>query len=297
MIEILVLYAIVAVTFTIGKILLSFLPPIFLIGLRMVVAGTIILGVQFFLGRKILIAKKDLLFFIFLSVIHIFIPYTTEFIALENITPSCAALMYNLTPCLTALFSYLLFGQYMTPKKWSGFAICLIGVWYMLPRDSFMCYTDLNGSFFLLLVSVVSSSLGWILFKKLLQRGYTAFQVNGFAMIMGGTQALVFAHYFEKSPMPFWYQNIYFWVMFFGIILFANFIFYNLYGYFLHKYSATLLAFVGFLTPLFTALYDFLFLGISVSSDFYIATMIVSYGIYIFYQEELRQGYIKKDLP
>jgi drug/metabolite transporter (DMT)-like permease len=294
MIEILALYAIVAVTFTIGKMLLSFLPPIFLIGLRMVVAGTIILGVQYFLGRKILIAKKDLLFFIFLSIIHIFIPYTTEFIALEKITPSCAALMYNLTPCFTALFSYLLFGQYMTPKKWAGFAICLIGVWYMLPSDSFMCYTDLNGSFFLLLISVISCSLGWILFKKLLQRGYSALQVNGFAMIMGGIQALVFANYFETSPMPFWYQSLYFWVLFFGIILFANFIFYNLYGYFLHKYSATLLAFVGFLTPLFTALYDFLFLGISVSSDFYIATTIVSYGIYIFYQEELRQGYVKK---
>jgi drug/metabolite transporter (DMT)-like permease len=294
MIEILALYAIVAVTFTIGKMLLAFLPPIFLIGIRMSIAGSIILVAQYFLDRAILISKKDIPFFIMLSVIHIFIPYVTEFIALENITPACTALMYNLTPFFTALFSYLLFGQYMTPKKWLGFFISLIGVWCMMPSSSFICYSDLNGSFFLLLISVISCSLGWILFKKLLVRGYSALQVNGIAMIMGGAQAFACAQYFERAPIAYWYQNVYFWILLLTIILFANFIFYNLYGYFLHKYSATLLSFVGFLTPLFTAFYDYLFLGIMVSYEFYMAMIIVSYGIYMFYQEELRQGYVTK---
>lgn len=292
MIEILVLYAIIAVTFTMGKILLSFLPPIFLIGLRMIFAGTIILIAQWVLNKSILISKKDIPFFLFLSFIHIFVPYTTEFIALETIMPSCAALMYNLSPFFTAFFSYILFGEYMTVKKWLGFAISLFGVWIMLPHDSFFCFSGINGSFILLFISVVSSSFGWILFKKLLQKGYTAFQVNGFSMILGGSQAFIFARYFEPAPEGFWYENLYFWMLFFGIILFANFIFYNLYGYFLHKYSATLLSFVGFLTPLFTALYDYLFLGVSVSKEFYLATVIVSLGIYLFYQEELRQGYV-----
>ena len=53
MIEILALYATIGITFTFGKMLLLFLPPIFLIGLRMVVAGSLILVMQYFVNKKI----------------------------------------------------------------------------------------------------------------------------------------------------------------------------------------------------------------------------------------------------
>lgn len=260
----------------------------------MVVAGSIILIVNYISGKKSYIQKKDVLFFFLLSWIHIFIPYVTEFIGLETMSPSCAALMFNLMPFFTALFSYIIFKERMTIKKWVGFLIGLIGVLYMIPRESLICYQSFNIGYLLMLVSVVSCSLGWTLVKKLLQKGYSALQINGCTMLLGGLESLIVAHYFETPPVAGWYQNIHFWILFAAIIIIANFIFYNFYGYLLHKYSATLLSFVGFLTPLFTALYDFVFLGISVGTEFYIATIIVAYGIYIFYQEELRQGYIAK---
>lgn len=294
MIEILILYAIIAVTFTFGKMLLAFLPPIFLIGLRMVIAGIIILSIQYFFKNKISIAKKDIISLMVLSFLHVFITYTTESMALQEVTPSCAALVFNLFPCFTALFSYIFFKELMTLKKWIGFAITLIGVGYMMPTDSSLCFSSINGAFFLLLISVISCALGWILFKKMLQRGYSALQLNGLAMMLGGIESFVVSYFCEPSPSTDWYFNIYFWALLFGIILLGNVIFYNMYGYLLTKYSATFLAFTGFITPLFTALYDYLFLGINVGTEFYIATMIVSYGIYIFYQEELRQGYIHK---
>ncbi len=292
MMPILFLYLIIASTFTLAKMLLAYLPPIFLIGLRMVIAGSIILIVNYISGNKKYIDKKDGLFFFLLSWIHIFIPYVTEFMGLETMAPSCAALMFNLMPFFTALFSYIIFKERMTIKKWIGFLIGLIGVTYMIPHENFICYKSFNVGYLLMLISVISCSLGWTLVKKLLQKGYSTLQINGYAMLLGGLESLIVAHYFETPPASGWYQSIYFWIILAVIIIVSNFIFYNFYGYLLHKYSATLLSFVGFLTPLFTALYDFIFLGICVSTEFYIATIIVAYGIYIFYQEELRQGYI-----
>ncbi len=181
----------------------------------------------------------------------------------------------------------------MNFKKWMGFIIGLIGVFYMIPSENILCYQSLNMGYFFMLTSVISCSLGWTLVKKLLQKGYTTLQINGYAMLLGGIESLLCAHFFEEAPALGWYENTNFWILFIAIIVISNLIFYNLYGYLLHRYSATLLSFIGFVTPLFTALYDFIFLGVSIGPEFYIATAIVTYGIYIFYQEELHQGYIE----
>jgi len=292
MIQILILYGIIASTFTFAKMLLAYLPPIFLIGLRMTTAGFFILLTNYALGHTSSIKKSDIPLFFLISFVHIFIPYTTEFIGLQTMSPACAALMFNLMPFFTAFFSYIIFKEYMTLKKWIGFGIGFAGVMYTIPHESIFCYQTLNKGYFLMLASVMSCSLGWTLVRKLLKQGYNSLQINGAAMLMGGLEALLVAYLFEKHPVSGWYNNSNFWILFFGIIIIANFLFYNLYGFLLRKYSATLLSFIGFLTPLFTVLYDFIFLGISAGTEFYVATVIVAYGIYIFYQEELRQGYI-----
>jgi len=295
MIAILGLYALLGMSFTIGKMLLNFVPPIFLIGIRMTFAGMCILLVQYGMHQRLWIKKQDLGLFFLVALIHIFIPFTTEFVGLQSIAPSCAALMFNLTPCFTAIFSYLLFHEIMTTKKWIGFTIGMIGVWYMVPiSEGSLLDCPLGISYALMMTSVVSCSLGWVLVRKLLYRGYSSLHINGFAMVVGGGGALICSKIFEPTAGLPWGQMHQFLPLLIGIIVLANFIFYNLYGYFLKRYSATLLSFVGFLTPLFTALYDKMLLDITVGPQFYVATVIVAYGIYIFYQEELRQGYIKQ---
>lgn len=48
MIKIIILYALFASTFSLGKILLDFAPPIFLVGIRMTIAGLVLLAYQYF---------------------------------------------------------------------------------------------------------------------------------------------------------------------------------------------------------------------------------------------------------
>lgn len=297
MILIFLLYSLLALTFTIGKMLLFYVPPIFLIALRMTVAGILLLVINHFVYGPVKIKRMgDFWIFIWLSIIHVFIPYTTEFTALQHVAPSCAALMFNLSPFFSALFSYLYFDEKMTKKKWLGFVIGLGGIVFFLEPGafSFACLHVSGMPYFLLLISVLSSALGWIYVRMLVKdKGYSPLFVNGCAMLLGGIQAIPTSLYFEGSVSLPWDSLKPFLLLFVAIILLANIIFYNLYGYLLKHYTATLLSFIGFVTPVFAALFDWMFLGIGVGYGFFIAIAILGVGIYLFYQEELRQGYVQ----
>ncbi|MFA5999020.1 MAG: DMT family transporter [Candidatus Babeliales bacterium] len=312
MILIFLLYALLALTFTIGKMLLFYVPPIFLIALRMCIAGVLLLGMNHFISGPAKIKKfsdrsiadrsiadrsiADLWIFVLLSLIHVLIPYTTEFIALQSVAPSCAALMFNLSPFFSALFSYIYFDEKMTKKKWLGFAIGMGGIVFFLEPAafSFTCWHINGTAYILLFIAVVSSALGWIYVRMLVKdKGYSPLFVNGCAMLLGGIQAIPVSLYFEGSVSLPWDNLKPFLLLLAAIILLANVIFYNLYGYLLKHYSATLLSFIGFVTPVFAALFDWMLLGVGVSYGFFIAIAILGFGIYIFYQEELRQGYVQ----
>jgi drug/metabolite transporter (DMT)-like permease len=74
-----------------------------------------------------------------------------------------------------------------------------------------------------------------------------------------------------------------------AIILISNIICHNIYGYLLKQYTATFIAFTGFLAPLFSALYGWAFLNERITWHFYASSFIVFIGLAIFYKEELVQ--------
>ena len=292
MVLVFLMYALLAMTFSIGKTLVMILPPIFLVATRMILSGILLCGFWMFFYSTQTIKRSDFGLFSTVVLFHILFPYITEFIALQTISPSSACLMYNLSPFLSAFFSYFVFAEKMTPKKWIGFLIGLSGIIFYLDCSSCM---QLNISWpnILILSSVATSSLGWIFVRILVKnRNYSTLIVNGLAMLIGGLVALPISYCFE-GPINLDSINLLQVASLMGsMILIANVMFYNLYGYLLKKYTATFLAFAGFITPLFAAFFEWMFFGTIVSSRFFLAICIVGGGITLFYQEELKQGYI-----
>ena len=79
-----VLYALFAVTFTLGKECLYFMPPISFIGFRMVIAGIILLGYSFFKEKHpVLFQKKDLWWFVGIIFLHIYFSFICEMVKLS----------------------------------------------------------------------------------------------------------------------------------------------------------------------------------------------------------------------
>lgn len=296
-------FALLASTFTLGKAALFYFKPFFFIGLRMVPSGIIMLGYLYLFRREqFVLRRKDFWLFVQVILFHIYAAFLLEFWALQYLASSKACLLYNTSPFIAAIFSYFFFKETLTIKKMIGLFIGFLGFLPILLTEGPQEMRLKEISFFstaeiVLLLSVVASTYGWILMREMVKiRAYSPFMVNGVAMLGGGILAFVTAYFFEPNPVLIsTTSGILTGLMITGLmIIMANFFFYNLYGYLLHFYSATWLAFVGFITPLFAALYGWLFLREYISGAYFASIFIVFWGLYLFYQEELRQGYITR---
>ena len=76
--------------------------------------------------------------------------------------------------------------------------------------------------------------------------------------------------------------------------LISNILCYNLYGYMLKKFTATFVSFMGLLSPIFASLNSWVLIGEPPSLTILISTGVVSLGLFIVYQAELKQGYFMK---
>jgi drug/metabolite transporter (DMT)-like permease len=293
MIAVFILYALRASTFSVGKVLLSYSSPLFLIGARMILAGTIFTTGIFLFSKKVEIRKNDVWLFWVLSLIHILVPYTTEFWALQFLSPCESCLFYNLSPFFSALFSYFIFEEEMTWKKWIGFLIGLGGMMYFMGVSNLFCMGASAVTNGVMLISVITSSFAWIMIRLLVKnRGYSIFLINAITMLFGGMSSLGLS-YLAESDFGVVHGSVSHFLILLGIMIFvANGLFYNLYGYLLRFYTATMLSFVGFTTPLFAAFFEWIIFGTQIPTHFFASVAIVSVGIILFYSEELKQEYI-----
>ena len=313
------LYMLFAGTFTFSKAVLLYSKPIFFVAVRMVIAGIILLLYYYFFSRKQqFLEKKDRGLFAQIILFHIYVAYVFEVAALVYVTSAKACLLYSLSPFITALFSYFLFKERLTRIQWLGLIIGFAGFLPILMVqaplealvDHFISLPEL-----LLIFSSIAASYGWIIMKELTNtRGYSPIFVNGVGMLGGGLLALITSFLWEKTPkiyeagaesigyldkiLPIAISSELAGYIMFGwytllLIIMGNVISYNLYGYLLARYSATFLSFAGFITPLFAALFGWFFLNEQVSWYFFTTVIIVFFGLYLFYKDELHNTIVK----
>ena len=141
----------------------------------------------------------------------------------------------------------------------------------------------------ILLIAVVSATYAWFGIKDLMGKGYSLIMVNGFAMFVGGLAVFATSVVFEGvSPLP--VSNFPLFLKYvFALILTSNILFYNFYGWLLKQYSITFLTFVGFLTPIFAALFGWFFLGEQITWHYGASLAAIAVALYLFYKEETAQ--------
>lgn len=295
-------------SFTIGKTTLQHGPPLFLTGTRMFVAGIIILSFLWVFRRNDFKLSKHHFFPIFmLALTSVYLTNAFEFWGLQYLTSAKACFIYSLSPFLAAFFSYIQFKERMSPKKWLGLAIGFVGFFPVLLQQS-SAEELLGGILFLswaeiaLIGATITSVYGWVLLRKLgKDEGVPPSLANGCSMVLGGGFALIHSMLTEG-----WGQTSYFVPVtgFAGflqgillMILVSNLVCYNLYGWLLKRFTATFLSFAGLMTPLFAAFFGWLILKERVDWTFFLSLIIISFGLWLVYAEELRLGYIFKKAP
>ncbi len=289
--------ALFAGTYTLGKLLLSFMQPIYLNAFRMTIAGILLLSYQYFFNRSKLYiySKKGIYYLILIAFFNIFLSYVLEFWALQYISSIKVTFLYNIAPLITPFFSYLFFSERMTFKKWIGLLIGFIGFIPVLINGENLHELKLTGIIskyeIAVILGVIAYCYGWIFLRRLVRVfHYEPITINGWIMLIGGLMSFIAAFFLETlepiADMPL------FLLYFVLLVVIGNLISNTLYTTLFKYYTVTFISFTGLTIPLFAAVYGYFFLEEVITMQLLISTIIVACGLYIFYQEELRQGYI-----
>lgn len=289
--------------FSLGKMALESSSPVFLTCIRMLFAGIILLGWLFFKNRSSLkIGKKQILPLLALAVFSIYLTNILEFWGLQHLTVAKTCFIYSLSPFFAALFSYIHFGEKMSMKKMFGMLIGFAGfvpVLMMQTGDEglFKAFSFFSWPELAIMGAALFSVYGWVLLRIIVKKQtLSPMYANGYSMLIGGTMAFVHSLFIDHwNPIPVVAGHMGPFIQ--GIVLMtlvSNILCYNLYGYMLKKYTATFLSFMGLLSPIFASINSWFILGEAPSWQILLSTSIVSLGLFIVYQAELKQGYIVK---
>lgn len=304
MLLVFLLYALFGSVFVICKAALDYTEPLFLVGSRMAVAGLIICAWQFKRNPdSFTFTSKSLQRIIFLGFFNIYLTNACEVWGLNYLSASKTCLIYSLTPFLAAFLSYLLFKERLSSKKWLGLLIGVVGLGpiFMTTSPAEEILGSLGGFSWpelAVCIAAASSVYGWIILRQLINEdGFSFWTANGLSMSLGGVLALSHSYFIENwDPLP---VTEYLPLIECSLLLMviSNFVCYNLYGYLLKRYTATFMSLAGLTTPLFAALFAWIFFDDVVSLPFYISLIGISAGLLIFYQEELKESSSIKIAP
>ncbi len=296
------LYALFGFTFTLGKIVLFYATPFFVVASRMIIGG-LILGAYLTWYHKIrcLPAKKDLgllLQFIFFNICCFYGPRSW---ALQYLTTSKAALLMNLSPFFTALFAYIFLKEKITGYKALGLIIGFSGmipvaIAQSSPEESMwgsFAYFSFPEIIFIIAVACLSYSM--IVMQKLVKhRSINPVLVNTLCMLAGGS-AMGILSLSLGEKMIFGDKVLFATVIGLQIIV-SNILCSNLQAFLLKTYSTTFLAFASFISPLCALGYGYLLLGEVITWHFFASFFIVILGLSIFYFDDIQNGKLQHEL-
>ena len=297
------MYAAWSSVFSLGKMALQSSPPIFLTGFRMVFAGILLLGYLFIKNRSSLkIRKKQILPLLALAVFSIYLTNILEFWGLQHLSAAKTCFIYSLSPFFAAIFSYIHFGEKMNVRKMIGMLIGFAGFIPVLmiqtgSEDLLSAFSFFSWPELAVMGAALFSIYGWVLLRIIVKnQTLSPIYANGYSMLIGGGMAFIHSFFVDSwNPVPIVAGKFLPFVQGIALItLVSNIVCYNLYGFMLRKYTATFLSFVGLLSPLFASLNSWIILGETPSWIILLSTAVVSCGLFIVYQAELKQGYIVK---
>lgn len=290
-----VLYALFGFLFPMSKEALFHCEPLFLIGSRMFLAGLLLIAYQVFVKKASLnLPFRQFILLFFMGIVGIYLTNFLEFYALMRLSAGETCFIYSLSPFISALFSYWIFKEVMTFRKWVGLSI---GFLALLPGIFFQSSGKSIGLGWpqcAMLGAAIASVISWIMMRQAVKNyEISPALANGISMFFGGLLALSQSYMTEKwNPIPVLTDFPSFIVTASIVMVISNLVCYNLYGYLLKRYTATFMSFVGFTTPFFAAFFGWVLLKENVSWTFFLENTFVLIGLIIFYKEEIRQGYV-----
>jgi len=289
----LIIYAIYATSFTMSKAILSYVPPLLYVGTRISVAGVILMCYAIYthgFTRACATMWNNVWSFGKLMLVQTYIPYTLSFTALKHVTSVEASLVYNISPCITAMLSYMLFHKRLHWIKIVGLVVSMSALVPLFYNRISNVYAGAGGNskeLMLLVIAVASAAYGWIVFSDISSQSHCdASLISSFSLLAGGICMLMTSSIFESWDITLGQSLGEVIALFVMLIIAVDIIFTNVYGYLLAYYTTTFMALLGITLPLFTSLFSWMFLQEHIPSGFVPSCLLMSVGLCCFYYGE-----------
>lgn len=295
MIQIFIGFALLASAITANKFLLFYLSPFFLVGLRMLPAGIILLIITHHRSLKSRLPNlvAYALPLLCIALLTTFIPSWCKAYALQQLPSWKAAFIGSLDPFVTAIYSYLLWQERLTLKKIGGISLGFVGALIICFKPGLSVdlgqFVTVSLPELVAFAAVLTGRYGWIMAQKLLKKHrYSPAELNGIIMTASGLLALPVSWFTEQSwNLHAFAQTPVLFALAYTIIV-GNVIAYTIYAYNLKNYSANFVSLAGFSIPFFVSLYGWALLGEQLTYAFVAAACVTLVGVYLFYSEELK---------
>lgn len=281
--------------FAMGKIALQFVEPIFFTGVRMILAGIILLSYYYISCKPSKTLNKSQWWYIFVvGLFSIYLTNASEFWGLKFVSAGKTSLICCFYPIVTAIISWLFFKEIITRKKILGLLIGTLGfIPVLIGKEitenvsgtiSFFSYAELA-----LLFSAIATAFGWLCARNAIKyHNVHIVMLNGASMSIGGVMAMFHSYATETwAPLPI-YNMKYFILWLLVITVISNIICYNLHGYLLKKFTATYISFANLSDPIFASFFGWFMLGEVLTYSFWLSVVCVGIGLSIYYKESIR---------
>ena len=261
--------------FTSAKIIVSSAPPLSALSLRFLVSGLLAIGIGWLLGQSLKLTSSQWKATIIFGMCQNSIYLGLNFIAVQRIEASVAAIIASTMPLIVAFLGWIIFRDRLKPLAIFGLVLGFIGV-LIIMNTRIQNINDL-GAISLCVLGAISLAIATLSVKNATSGG-NLWIIVGYQMIIGSIALLPFALLLEEINIAWSFKLI---IAFFYTTLIPGLLATWVWFVLVSKVGAVKGATYHFLNPFFGVLIAYIILKESIGLSDYIGVIVVSVGIII----------------
>jgi len=261
--------------FTSAKIIVSSAPPLSALSLRFLVSGLLAIGIGWLLGQSLKLTSSQWKATIIFGICQNSIYLGLNFIAVQRIEASVAAIIASTMPLIVAFLGWIIFRDRLKPLAIFGLVLGFIGV-LIIMNTRIQNINDL-GAISLCVLGAISLAIATLSVKNATSGG-NLWIIVGYQMIIGSIALLPFALLLEEINIAWSFKLI---IAFFYTTLIPGLLATWVWFVLVSKVGAVKGATYHFLNPFFGVLIAYIILKESIGLSDYIGVIVVSVGIII----------------
>ena len=261
--------------FTSAKIIVSSAPPLSALSLRFLVSGLLAIGIGWLLGQSLKLTSSQWKATVIFGICQNSIYLGLNFIAVQRIEASVAAIIASTMPLIVAFLGWIIFRDRLKPLAIFGLVLGFIGV-LIIMNTRIQNINDL-GAIILCVLGAISLAIATLSVKNATSGG-NLWIIVGYQMIIGSIALLPFALLLEEINIAWSFKLI---IAFFYTTLIPGLLATWVWFVLVSKVGVVKGATYHFLNPFFGVLIAYIILKESIGLSDYIGVIVVSVGIII----------------